>query len=39
MTSYERRIIHYALQDNDKVTTNSVGQEPYRKVIIEKREG
>ena len=39
MTSYERRIIHYALQDNDKVTTNSVGQEPYRKIIIEKREG
>jgi len=36
MTPYERRIIHTALQENDKVTTVSVGIEPYRKVVIKK---
>jgi len=36
MTPYERRIIHTALQENDKVTTVSVGTEPYRKVVIKK---
>lgn len=35
MNPYERRIIHANLQDNSEVTTRSVGEEPYRKVIIE----
>lgn len=34
MSPYERRIIHAALQDNPYVTTYSVGEEPYRKVVI-----
>ncbi|MEE0945114.1 MAG: RNA-binding cell elongation regulator Jag/EloR [Clostridia bacterium] len=34
MNPYERRIIHANLQSNDKVTTFSVGEEPYRKVVI-----
>lgn len=36
MTPYERRIIHTALQDDTKVTTASVGTEPFRKVVIKK---
>lgn len=36
MTPYERRIIHTALQDNEKVTTISIGNEPFRKVVIKK---
>lgn len=34
MNPYERRIIHSSLQDSESVTTFSVGQEPYRKVVI-----
>lgn len=34
MTAYERKIIHSKLQSNDKVKTDSVGEEPYRKVVI-----
>lgn len=34
MNPYERRIIHSSLQNNDKVTTFSEGDEPYRKVVI-----
>lgn len=34
MNPYERRIIHSNLQDNEEVTTYSVGQEPHRKVVI-----
>ncbi len=34
MNPYERRIIHSNLQSNEEVTTFSVGQEPYRKVVI-----
>ena len=34
MNPYERRIIHSSLQGNEKVTTFSVGEEPYRKVVI-----
>lgn len=34
MNPYERRIIHSSLQDNDKVTTFSVGSDPFRKVVI-----
>lgn len=34
MTAYERKIIHTKLQENDKVKTHSVGEEPYRKVVV-----
>ena len=34
MNPYERRVIHANLQDNASVTTYSVGDEPYRKVVI-----
>jgi spoIIIJ-associated protein len=34
MQAYERKIIHATLQDNDKVETNSVGEEPRRRIII-----
>lgn len=34
MNPYERRIIHSNLQNNETVTTYSVGSEPYRKVVI-----
>jgi len=35
MPAYERKIIHARLQNNNKVKTQSVGEEPHRKVIIE----
>lgn len=35
MPAYERKIIHSRLQNNKKITTESVGEEPYRKIIIE----
>lgn len=34
MSAYERKIIHTKLQENDKVKTYSVGEEPYRKVVV-----
>ncbi|HBG23168.1 MAG: protein jag [Syntrophaceticus sp.] len=34
MTPQERRIIHLELQDSDRVVTLSLGEEPYRKVVI-----
>lgn len=34
MPSAERRIIHIALRDHPAVTTESAGEEPYRKVVI-----
>jgi spoIIIJ-associated protein len=34
MNPYERRIIHYTLQEFNDITTFSEGEEPYRKVII-----
>lgn len=34
MNPYERRVIHANLQENTEVTTYSVGDEPYRKVVI-----
>jgi spoIIIJ-associated protein len=35
MPAYERKIIHSRLQNNKKVTTESVGEEPHRKIIVE----
>lgn len=34
MNSYERRIIHNALKDHKYVYTESIGEEPNRKVVI-----
>lgn len=34
MKPYERKIIHSALQENNKVTTKSIGKEPRRRVVI-----
>jgi spoIIIJ-associated protein len=34
MTAYERRIIHSSLQTNTSVDTYSIGEEPYRKIVI-----
>ena len=35
MNAYERHVIHAALQDNDRITTYSIGSEPNRRVVIE----
>ena len=34
MSSYERKIIHSKLQNHPKVTTESVGEEPNRKIVV-----
>lgn len=35
MPAYERKIIHSRLQNNKKITTESVGEEPHRKIVVE----
>ncbi|GAB1475965.1 hypothetical protein MASR2M70_07970 [Bacillota bacterium] len=37
MNPYERKVIHATLQRNPAVTTRSEGEEPYRRVIIERK--
>ena len=37
MKAYERKIIHNRLQSSNKVKTYSIGEEPYRKVVIAKK--
>jgi len=39
MPSDERRIIHIALRDHPDVTTESTGDDPYRKVTIVPKNG
>lgn len=34
MQAYERKIIHSKLQNDSKVETKSVGEEPYRRVVV-----
>ena len=34
MQAYERKIIHSALQDSKKVKTESIGEEPRRRIVI-----
>lgn len=34
MTSYERKIIHTKLQENPKVFTHSIGEEPNRRLVV-----
>jgi len=36
MNSYERKIIHSALQNVKNITTHSIGEEPNRRIVIEK---
>lgn len=38
MQSYERKIIHSKLQQNSKVETTSVGEEPYRRIVVSLKE-
>ena len=38
MNPYERRIIHFALQQNEAVSTHSEGEEPNRHVVITVRK-
>ena len=37
MSAYERKIIHNRLQSSQRVKTFSIGEEPYRKVVISKK--
>ncbi|MCI9178377.1 MAG: KH domain-containing protein [Clostridia bacterium] len=37
MSAYERKMIHNRLQDSQRVKTHSIGEEPYRKVVITKK--
>lgn len=34
MNAYERHVIHSALQDNTRITTQSIGTEPNRRVVV-----
>ena len=34
MVAFDRKIIHTALQNSEKVKTYSIGKEPYRKVVV-----
>ena len=36
MSAYERKIIHSKLQDNNKIKTYSIGEEPNRRITISK---
>ena len=38
MKAYERKIIHTVLQENSKVETRSIGEEPNRRIVITKKE-
>lgn len=38
MNSYERRVIHNILAENNKVYTESVGEEPNRHVVVKPKE-
>ena len=37
MSAYDRKIIHSKLQDHPQISTYSIGEEPYRKVVITKK--
>jgi len=37
MTAYERKIIHSKLQENTRVETHSIGEEPHRRIVITKK--
>jgi len=35
MNAYDRKVIHTALQNSQKVTTYSIGDEPHRKIVVD----
>lgn len=35
MNAYDRKVIHTALQNSNKVTTYSIGDEPFRKIVVD----
>lgn len=37
MNAYERKVIHTELQNSNKVTTYSIGEEPRRKLVVDKK--
>lgn len=39
MNRHERKIIHTVLQDNNRVETQSAGEEPYRYIIVSPKRG
>ena len=39
MSPHERRVIHMALQNEQDIRTVSIGEEPYRKVVIKPTDG
>jgi len=34
MTAFKRRIVHLALADNSQISTESIGQEPERRIVV-----
>ena len=38
MNAYERKIIHSKLQDMKDIKTHSIGEEPHRRIVIEKNK-
>ena len=38
MQAYERKIIHSKLQKNSRVETTSIGEEPYRRIVVSLKE-
>jgi len=34
MSAYERKIIHSRLQEKERIKTYSIGEEPYRKIVV-----
>ena len=37
MSAYERKIIHSKLQENNRIDTHSIGEEPNRRIVISKK--
>ncbi len=37
MNSFERRLVHLALAEIEGLETESVGEEPYRKIVVKKK--
>lgn len=37
MSAYERKILHTELQNSKNVTTYSIGEEPHRKLVVDKK--
>jgi spoIIIJ-associated protein len=37
MTSYERKVVHSELSKNDKIITESIGEDPNRRIVVKIR--